>query len=206
MADNYTYSLGYLRSRLRTMLNESTATFWTDAQLNDAINQAESYIAEQALCIQNIDTAQTAATTRTVSFSGFKVAGVEYVPPSGDPVSLKKITQSQVGRVKALGPFPQYFYEVGNATIGIEPKPNATYNLNLYINDFPTEMATDATVPSIPVHFRPLILPLAYSIARNKDRHRLSIDYAYSIFLNELNFMYQHYSVQRFDSTAELRR
>jgi len=61
---------------------------------------------------------------------------VEYIPSSGRKITLKKIDPLKTGHYPLNGTAPQYWYEFGS-TIGIEPIPDATYNLRLYVADIP---------------------------------------------------------------------
>lgn len=203
MADDYTYQLGYIRSRIRTLLNEPTASHWTDAELNNCINDAMRYIAEQAACVCTIDDANTEAGSRAVAFTGHRIEAAEYVSASGVPTSLKKITPQQVGHVPCAGKHPQYWYELGQY-IGIEPRPNAIYHLHLYIVDYPADLASDSAVPGIPLAYRPLIALLATSTAMIKEQRYYPAKFLMSVFWTQLNYLIGKYTRQMPDATADM--
>jgi len=150
-----------IRLRVRDKLNESTASFFSDAQINRWINDAELDIATKGLCLESIQSKSTTANQRTVSVACIKVFHVEYIPATGDPIGLVKINPLLLGHGKTDGNTPQYWFKWGGV-IGIEPKPTAKYNLNIYTSIIPTaEMALDADEPEIPASFHDLIISFA---------------------------------------------
>lgn len=179
------FNLGNLRTRIRDLLNEDSASFWTDAQINRLINDAERDIATYGQCIQNIDTANTSSATRTVAFTGYRVHYVEY---STTGLGLPKILPNQLGRIPTDETTPQKWFESGT-NIGIEPVPDDVYALNVYLADYPTsEMAADATEPTIPEHFQPLIVLHALANALKKEKRVQQATMAWRMFQNELLF------------------
>lgn len=123
-------------TRIRTYLNETTALFYTDAELYRYMSIAAKDIAQKSLCVKRIVDAVTANATRTVTTNAYKVMYVEYVPSSGRPLMLTKIDPIKIGNIQLNGTAPQFWYELGS-TIGIEPKPDAIYVLRLYVCDMP---------------------------------------------------------------------
>jgi len=188
--DAYPYTLGNLRTRVRDIINESTAVFWTDADLNGAINDGVREIAEIARAIQNIDSATTTASTRTVSFTGYTVANALYKPSSGTQLSLIEIDPLKDGNYPTNGTTPQFFWNA-NANIGIEPLPDATYNLDLYVVDEPTDLTVDSQIPVIHPAFRPLIVPYACARAFQKEMNYGPAIQLKAIFNNEIVFQAQ---------------
>ena len=125
-----------LETRVRTYLNEVTADFYTQANIYNWVSVAAKDIAQKALCVRRILNAVTVASTRTVATSVYKVLQVEYIPSSGRSIMLTKIDPLRVGHYPTNGTAPQYWYEFGS-TIGIDPLPDAAYNLRLYVADIP---------------------------------------------------------------------
>jgi hypothetical protein len=125
-----------LELRVRTYLNETTAGFFTQADIWRWLSVAVKDIAQSTLCVRRVLDALTTNGTRTVTTNCYKVFHVEYVPSSGRPLMLTKISPLQVGHYPLTGTTPQYWYEFGS-TIGIDPCPDATYKLNLYVADIP---------------------------------------------------------------------
>lgn len=137
-----------LRERVRTILNESTAALWSDAELTSYANDGERDIAAKALCIQEVQTVTTSlylTDYRKVQFEGYKVLYVEYVPSAGSPIGLRKISPKMLGRQSytSLGE-PHYWFQWGNWVV-LDPVPYSTYTLNLYVATFPTCEMSDAS-------------------------------------------------------------
>jgi hypothetical protein len=150
--------LSDILTRCRSVLNESTAAMWSDAELYTIINDAERDIAVKTGCIENVDEKVTVAGTRTVDYTGYDVKYVEFVPTGGTPVGLRRISINHLGRVKTAGIHPQY-YAVWGSKIIIEPKPTKVYALNVCVADYPsTYMSTSTDEPEIQKEFHEDIL------------------------------------------------
>ena len=125
-----------LELRVRTYLNEGTANFYTQAEIWRWLSLAAKDIAQKTGCVRRILDAVTATSTRNVTTNAYKVMHVEYIPASGRALMLTKIDPLRLGHYPINGTTPQYWYEFG-AAIGIEPLPDAIYNLRLYVADLP---------------------------------------------------------------------
>jgi hypothetical protein len=125
-----------LETRVRTYINETTASFFTQAEIWRWLSLGAKDIAQNALCVRRILDAETIASTRNVATNAYKVLHVEYVPSSGRARMLTKIDPLRRGNYVSNGVEPQYWYEYG-ADIGIEPMPDAVYQLRLYVADLP---------------------------------------------------------------------
>lgn len=137
--------LGDLETRIRTYINEGVASFYTDAEIDRWVSVAVKDIAQKSGCVRRILDAQTANGVRTVDFNAYKVHHVEYIPSSGRSQMLQQITPLQTGHFPMNGTAPQYWYEFGEQ-IGIDPKPDATYNLRLYVTDIPKQVIENGYV------------------------------------------------------------
>jgi hypothetical protein len=134
-----------LETRVRTYLDEVSADFYSQAEIWRWLSIAVKDIAQNTLCVRRALDAVTTAATRTVSFIGYKCFHVEYIPSSGRPTMLTKISPLQTGHFPLNnGIVPQYWYEFGN-TIGIDPLPTTAYNLRLYIADIPKMLIATCT-------------------------------------------------------------
>lgn len=157
--------------RVRDKLNESSASFFSDAQITRWINDGELDVAVKGLCLENTQVKTTTNGQRTFSITCVKAFHVEYVPATGTPIGLVKINPSYLGRVPYDGVLPQYWFKWGGY-IGIEPKPAATYTLNVYTSIIPSaEMALTTDEPEIPAAFHDLIV--SYAVQRGLLRDHL---------------------------------
>uniref|UniRef100_A0A6M3K968 Uncharacterized protein n=1 Tax=viral metagenome TaxID=1070528 RepID=A0A6M3K968_9ZZZZ len=130
-----------LEARVRTYLNESTAGFYTQAEIWRWLSVAAKDIAQKTLCVRRVLDALTTDSARTVNTNAYKVLHVEYIPTSGRSVMLTKIDPLRVGHYPGVTVgtegAPLYWYEFGS-TIGLDPIPDvSTYKLRLYVADLP---------------------------------------------------------------------
>jgi len=181
--DSYPYTFQNMRTRVRDLLNEATASFWSDALINRLLNDGERDIATKALCLQHIDSGSTTNGTRTVSTTGYRPIYVEY-----SNLGLPLILPNQTGRRSGTGTAPQKWFESGS-NIGIEPLPDTTYPLNIYVADYPSsEMSANPDIPQIPAQFRPLIVLYAFGNAIKKEYRIQQASYILKMYENELTF------------------
>jgi len=184
--DEYPYTMDNLRTRVRDLLNESTATFFSDAEINRWLNDGERDIAIKSLCLEQIDQLSTTGSTRTVSYSAYKVKHLEYVPTSGTPKGLVKIKPAHMGRLSGDN-VPFYWFESKN-NVAIEPVPDGTYTLNAYVGDYPgSEMSLGPDIPEIPPDFRPLIVLYAFMRGLEKEVKVMQANQINGMYLSELS-------------------
>lgn len=195
----YLYTLTNIKSSVRLILNEVSADFWTDNILTLYINEGIRIIAERTGCYRVIDNVGTLPAQRTVAFSGYKCLAVEY-----NNIALIKITPIQVGHAKLDGVAPQYWYEYGSY-IGIEPKPVYSYDLTLYVLDYPPTLVDSSDIPVIPYSLCGLITYYAASRALQQDRKPGPAMQLMNMFVNELEFMSQALLPNIPDGTNDLR-
>ena len=186
--------LADIRYRVRTILNETTAALWTDNILNRAINDGQRDLAIKGSCIINVDSLTTTASTRFVQFMGYMVKAVEYLPSTGTKRGLPRITPHMVGHLPTSGSIPRYWYQWGKQ-IGIEPVPDASYNLSVTIIDFPTtELSSDTDEPEIPAAYNNLLtIYAAYRALMRPSKYGTS-GILYREYLSALNSIKKQYS------------
>ncbi len=203
--DKNPYCLGQVRLTCRYLLNELVPAFYSETELNGWINDAVRDIAEKALCIQHIDSTTTTSGTRTVSFLGHKVEAVEWINGS-ERKALRKLLPNQIGRMPLLtgAAVPQWWFESG-PYVGIDPKPDGTYTLALYVCDYPAaDMTRNGDVPEIPPAFRPLTILYTLWRALTKDKKFQAAQQLYAIYLSELAFVAYDFSQTPPDSREAL--
>lgn len=81
-----------LEARVRTYINEYTASFFTQVEIWRWLSLGAKDIAQKTTCIRRILDAITVASTRHVATDAYKVIHVEYIPASGRPQMLTKIS------------------------------------------------------------------------------------------------------------------
>lgn len=195
--------MDYTRAKLLTMsrslLNETTASFWTDLNLVALIDEAVRVMAERSGCYRTTQIVYTVATNRLVSFVGYKCIAVEYANKA-----LIKITPLQAGHAKLDGVTPQFWFEHSN-TIGIEPVPSEVYALTLYTIGTPYPMTEATDTPIIPYALHGLIPFYVVSKALEQDRKTAEARQYMSMFHNELEYMSKNILLNIPDGIEDLR-
>lgn len=164
LIDTHPYTVENSITRVRDILNEDTASFWIDTELTRILNDAIRDIAEVAGCIERTEDITTTASTRLTAFTANKVAYAEYIPGSGTPKGLIRIHPKQAGRVPVNGTTPQYFWEAGS-NVGIEPLPDGTYTIRLYVQDYPSsDVSLNVDLAELPEEYR--FLTILYTAAQ----------------------------------------
>jgi len=202
--DAYAYTLEGIRTRIRDILNESTAAFWTDSELDYWINDGIREIAELTGCVQHIDALVTTNGVRTVAYTGHDVAAVEYKPASGTRVALAQAEPLRDGHGRYKGTAPQFFW-TGKGVIGIDPLPDAAYNLDVYINDVASDLTVDSEIPEIPPAFRPLLVYYGLYRAFLKEGNFGAASLFHQIYQSELIYTAQDNIINIPDARSELR-
>lgn len=187
--DAYPYTLENIVLRTRDLLNEATALFYTDAQIQRWANDAVRELAAIGQCIQHIDSMNTTNGQRSVSVSGHKVEYIEYV---ADGKGLLKIKPKQIGKFPFNGTSPQYWFEMGNTTVNMDPIPDATYALNGYVVDYPAvEMSANTDIPEIPPEFRPLTILYCVAMGLEKSKRYGAAAQVWGMYKNDLVHLIQ---------------
>lgn len=135
-----------MMTEVRKTIGESSASFWSDLEIYNKLNQGQKDIAIKSRCLKKEVTVTTTASTQEYdlkdnSFSDiidiaedgvyFKIAGVSYQP-------LKYRTKKQLNTESpgwqgtAAGTPTYYYYDKSTKTIGLYPKPNST-NAGAYL-------------------------------------------------------------------------
>jgi len=176
------YTKENILDEIRALLNEPTAQFYSDAEINEWIDQAAIDISSKTLCDESSDTITL-------------VSGqLEYTKPTGcikiyacryGNVGLMKINPRQIAHVTAAAGAPQFYYEfAGN--IGIFPVAGAA------------QAATDVTVlcslqtddiTDIADEYQPYAILFGVYKAKQKDG---KYDQAAQILVQYLNSLIFH--------------
>lgn len=176
-----------LKLRVRDLLNESTAAFYSDTEIGVWLNDGQYDIASKGLCLESIQSLSiVSARTVAITIVPVKTLYVEYVPNSGTPIGLVEITPLMIGHVDISGAAPQYWFQFGGY-IGIEPKPATTYSLNAYTAILPqATLSNDTDEPTIQSKFIPLMVQYAYIQGLLKDRRFAQAGLSYREYISTL--------------------
>lgn len=190
---------GEMRTEVRYLLNESTAAFWTDTEIDNWLDQGQRDIAVKALCIESTGSITTAAGTREYSYTGLKCAACEY-----NNKTLVAIPIKQIGHRTINGVTPQYWYEY-NGKIGVDPLPDAVYSIKTYLAVDSTDFANDAAVSTLPVIFQSSILLYAFYKGLMKERKFAQAAQIYNIYINEITYERQDIIDRKGNTAADFK-
>lgn len=156
-----------IRNLIRKKLMETTASFWTDVELNDWINDAGHDVAFKTKCIQTDGKFAAAESTSeyvlTDYFSGLISVTRAYFYQNGatwtelDPTSIDKLNKLHPGWKNADDGVPsEYYFDFERSkTLGLYVSPNSTNAGSEYIelyygNDYTDISSDDDSPDSIP--------------------------------------------------------
>ncbi len=122
-----------LELAIRATLDKYSLISLTSEEIYNAINDGYITVASRVSCIESIDSLYTIPNDMSVPFSGHKVTDI-YLPVSG--VTLINIIPQLLGYAPIDGLYPQYWLQWGNNII-LYPTPDAIYQIDVYISDFP---------------------------------------------------------------------
>lgn len=184
---------------VRSMINETTESFWSDVQLQEWIDQGVLDVINRGLALQNYDdialaTGQYSYDTTTedsVSVADIiKVFGAVYLSPDNEYIGLKRITPSQISDIthSLAGP-PKYYCHFGE-TIIILPRPSAaedTQEVKLFYAMRTTAATQALRIADVPATHKPLIYMYAAAMAYRKEHRIVEADKMYEMYLEKLN-------------------
>lgn len=121
---------------VRSMLHETTASYWTDEELNNLVIRGSQYVAGKALCIIKQDTIAMVATT--MAYTAMTAAG------AGGVAKVLRIWGAAYDTsYKALMRIiPTNLYQLTNKTAG---PPDYYFHMNASFYVYPVPTSTEAT-------------------------------------------------------------
>jgi len=162
-----------IKALIRKELGESTAAFWTDAELNTWIDNACDDLAFRAKCIRdNGKMTLTASTAEYVTSSFYPkliaILEVYHYNNATTWYQLQPITRDELNREypgwksAAAGVPTHYYWDREEDMIGFYVKPNATNAGTDYVEVYyakeHTDLAGDSSEPDIPLPLQPAII------------------------------------------------
>lgn len=172
-----------IRTDVRTLLNEPTAGFWTDANLNTYINKANQRV-NSIIAATKEDyftlsaTFSTVANTKSYTFPSDCrfIRRMEHYSVS-DPSYKLKVDELKFPRTEMQGDWPflepgmPKRYTVYGTQFNLEPIPDDIYTMRIYYDSRKDDLALDAESPSSPTDFHDLIVywTVVLALAQNKE-------------------------------------
>ena len=178
----------------RQILNESVASFWTDAMMLDWIDAATKEIVAKTKCRQDIATITLVTGTMEYAWTGDS----EYIQIMAcmyhDGTEYKSLTKTDIksiGRISATGS-PKYWYEWEDQ-VGIWPIPTAAYNAQkVYAYYVIVPVVIDGTTDNIltPAIFDDALVWYTVGHAKMRDNKPEEAAYYMNLF-NEIIALYR---------------
>lgn len=187
------YTAATARSRVREFINEDTADFWTDTEIDEWIKMGCLDISTKTLVVKHRDYFTLATDTEVYDASDFNtntsdvIVSVQYAWYQDDmnAVSLQKIRPDQFGHVQFqdAGP-PKMFFE-DNGEIFVWPVPTSSENGNK-INLIYAYASDDIT--DLRYNYQIMAIWFAVSMAKAKDEQFGQASMWQRIYANALQF------------------
>lgn len=169
-------SLSSYRTQARALLNEATAGFWLDSELNQWANDAADDIATETKSIQKNVSITTISGTADYAFSTiasdllwpvivrFKGRKLQFI-------DFREQESHQSGKVDSdLTSGTPSFYLIFGSTLTLEPAPDEAATLRVDYYARATSMSADTDTPGLPTHLdRGVVLYMCWR-ALEKDR------------------------------------
>ena len=187
------YTLANAVTQVRYLINEDTADFWSDTEIEDWIKQATIKLSTILLSAESEDTV-TLATGKFVYSSSdeawladlLKVKAGYFTDSSGNVYGLQRIELDMFGHTQQFQTAgqPRYYYE-SNRKLYIWPQPSSAENGQdiTLLNSYETDDITD-----LRDEHQPLTFLYAASKAKSKDRQHQEAALYMSQFLSSINF------------------
>ena len=193
------YTSAAALTQVRSLLNESSQSFWTDAELTNWVIEAVADISSRSGGFQVSDTIalvtaqyEYATTVGAVSVADIvEVLGVVYVVTTditGDTnqkfIGLIKVDPGMVHALPLTdnGP-PKYYYHSGDK-IGILPPPTVTENAQVVRIYF---TKASQTIADLPNQYQSLTFWYAASMAYKKEHRYTESKELYEMYLEKLS-------------------
>lgn len=192
-------SLALAIAEVRALLNEPTASFWTDAEITSWIKESAVQISSISLCVEAMDTITLATATMVYASLDTSSSDVPEIlrvfaamyDDGASPeeyTGLQKIHPRQLKHLANMedGP-PQYYWHFAE-NIGFYPMPTSDENSkNVHI--YYSKVTDDIT--ALPDVFQPLAILYATGKAFMKDKKFTVANQYMSAYINQLNFLRQ---------------
>jgi hypothetical protein len=176
-----------ITTRIRALVNESTAAFWDDGDILQWINDGIKNIIGKTWCIGDQETVNLVNNTLeyTLSNDYTTLVGVQYLESAVPIKALLRGHPAMVGHVADPGE-PVYWYEWDGA-VGIFPLVADTTNMTLTVYQVPTvaALAAGETI-NIPFIFEDAIVLYATSMALYRDNELSTAQETYRMYGAEI--------------------
>lgn len=174
-------NLSQMRQMSRDLLNEATAGFWTDPQLNRYLNTAHQRLNSIISTLREDYFTVSATFTTVVGTKSYAwptdcvyIRRIEIIDPA-DPSSIIKVDELKFPRTEAGGdwlftaPGQPLRYIIRGRQFDLWPIPDAIYTMRIYYAQLPPDIVNDIDVPTSPLDFHDMIVFYACALAMKQN-------------------------------------
>lgn len=187
------YTAATARAQVRYLINETTADFWTDTEIDDWIKMGCIDVSTKTLVVKHRDYFTLATDQEVYDATDFNtnttdvIVGVQYMwyQDDMDAVSLQKIRPDQFGHVQFQDAGPPKMYYEDNGEIFVWPVPTSAENGNKV--NLIYAYATD-DITNLQWNYQILPIWFAVSLAKAKDEQFGQATMWQKMYLNSLEF------------------
>lgn len=181
-------------TEVRSLINETTASYWDDGELERWIQQGCLDWCEKTLLLSYTDTITLSTNVYTYqsSFSSYLQNSIRVLHAEYKNKALKRLSYEKLRghnkMVLATDSDPKYFYDKynnGNFTLYIASTPSASQN-GQDVSVLLAGLSDDIT--EIPYEYQPHIFNYAASKAKMKERQWQEAQLLWQIYLNNISF------------------
>lgn len=175
-----------IKQQVRTLLNETTAAYWTDEEITNWIKEAVIDITTKTMCYEQIT--QITLVTNTMTYTEptdcIKVYAAIYDIASTN-LGLMKIHPREVAhRLESDNGPPNSFFHFAEK-IGVYPLPSSAENgkkVDVY------HSIVVSTIANLPKAYQRFCIPFVVAMAKFKERKNAEAHQFYMAYLHSLSF------------------
>jgi hypothetical protein len=188
------FTLTTATTEVRAILNEASAYFWSDTEIQNWIKQGCLDFCEKSLSLIKADTITLATSTYkyTTSGSSYIDDAIHALNVEHNNKALRRITLDQMrghNQIElATDSYPKYYYDTYDGltyTFYVGPTPSSTYNGESLTVLFACR--TD-DITEIPYEYQQTIFLYAASKAHAKDRQFGDAQLMWQMYINNISF------------------
>lgn len=191
------YTLAQSITEVRAILNEDTASYWSDTQITSWIQQGVLDFCNTSLLYlqEDVITLATSTTKYTTSTNSYIDNGLRTIHALYDGKALQRVTYEQMHKHNAPSisstTTPKYYFDQydGNTfTFYIGPTPGASENTE-EVTVYMACRTNDIT--DLPWEYQPIIFDFAAHKAKFRERLYQESYLYYQKYINQITFMRQ---------------
>lgn len=184
-------SLAEAVTEVRTLINEPTARFWTDTEIENWIKEGCVDVCAKTLCYKAVDNSK-AITNSMIEYlvptDAFKILSCEFYDSQASPVTYTGLTRMhprQIGNEQPTSDGdPEWWYHYADR-IGIYPVPSSVHANDRLIVHY---ALSDDDITNIPDRYQTFVINYAAAMALLKRRRNQAAMALYASYLNSVKF------------------